>query len=140
MGLRNQLVKFWRVRVCVTHSRNNSGHQTSPTAENGKDTHNQLGNRETDGNHIHGEHELGHLAVRVQAIFQLFRKDLLRGFVEIIELPDLEGVEIEVCLARRAVLDLLLALVIDIALAVVPQPDLVEVLQVLVGRAALECC
>ncbi len=56
----------------------------------------------------------------------------------VVEIPNIDGVEPEVRLAGGAESDCLLAILVLVALAVVPQTDCVEVLQVGVLGRALE--
>ena len=72
--------------------------------------------------------------VGIESLLHLIGEDLLR--TRVAELPDIDGVEPEVALALRAPGDRLLALVVDVTLAVVPEADRVKVLEVVgLGRA-----
>lgn len=74
--------------------------------------------------------------VNIDAVLQLVGEKLLGG--GILDLPDIERVEPEVGLALRAEGNVLLAMLINITLAVVPETDGVEILHILGLGDALE--
>lgn len=119
-----------------TYRAYDGGRQAAPSAEDGKDTDDELSASENNGDDVGCEDPLCELVVRVDAVLHLLGVNLLS--CDIVEAPVLGRVEPKVGLAGRAVCDGLLALVVDIALAVVPQTDLVEVLEILLRGGALE--
>jgi hypothetical protein len=74
--------------------------------------------------------------VRIQTLVELIAEEVLGGGVA--QVPLLDGVEPEVVLAVGAEGDGLLALVVDVAGAVVPQTNEVEVLEVLGTDGSLQ--
>ena len=88
-----------------TYSREDSGDQTSPSGEDSKEPHNKFRSSQDRGNDERPVHPTRDLLVRVEALLEIIAKHILHGCV--LQTPDLDGVEPELCLGRRAVCDLL---------------------------------
>lgn len=120
------------------YSRHNGSHKAAPAAEDGENTNDKLSSSKADSDHVGREHPVGGLVVGIEAILHLVWEYILSS--RVLEVPDFDGVEPEVGLAVRAGdgILFLLAIVIGLTLAVIPQADRVEVLQLLGGSRGLE--
>lgn len=101
-----------------TYSRHDSGDEAAPSAEDGKEANDELDSREDDRNDKRPVHPARSLLVRIKTLLEILAKHLLRAGV--LELPDGKGVEPEAKLARGAVVDGLLAVLVLCAGAVRP--------------------
>lgn len=116
------------IRQRQTYPRHQTGDQAAQTAADGRQTHDQLHDRRDEGHGVGDEHPLGHALVRVEPLLQIVRQQVLD--VRVVQLPHLDRVEPELGLARRAVGDLVVAVRRLVPRAVVPQADVVEVVQI----------
>jgi hypothetical protein len=120
-----------------TYSRHNRRNQTSPTTENRKEPNDKLGNAQQKRNSKTPHHPPRNFLVRVESLLHVVARNLLCR--RVLELPHGEGVEPEVGFGFGAPGNCLDArLVVFVALAVRPETDLVEVLEVLGRGGALE--
>ena len=110
-----------------THSRDDGGGEASPSTEDTRNASDNLACGQANSHDIRPEHPLGDLVVRIQRLLHLGAEDLRA--ILVLELPDINRVEPEGVLARGAERDSILALIIGRALAVVPQPDFIEIFQ-----------
>lgn len=119
-----------------TYRRNDGSDKAAPSREDGEDTNYNLcrGNEESNG--VSCKHPPSDLLVGLHGAANLVVELLLH--ICVVQAPHLDRVEMEARLARGAVCDLSLFAVrlVDIAFAVVPDMDIVEVFQVTGGRIA----
>lgn len=113
-----------------------SRNQASPARKDCEETNNKLNSRQGQGDAETPDHPARHLLVRIQPILELLVPD---GLLQrrVLEVPDAEGIEPEVCLAGGAVCDCFDArLFVLVAFAVGPEADLIKVFEV-TGRGFL---
>ena len=119
----------------MTYGRDEGDDEATPAAEDGEEAQDELGGRQTDGNDEGPHHPACNLLVCVETLLEILTERLLRAGV--LELPHGKRVEPEAGFGRRAESNGLLA--VDLfALAVAPQTNLVEVLELLGRGRALE--
>lgn len=111
------------------------GGQAAPAREEGEEADEDLDDRGDEGDDVGDEHPFGDCAVGVQAVGQLFAEELVDAGV--VEAPYVHRVEPELVLVRRAECDLVTdtpcAVCAEISRAIVPETDVVEVLDIECG-------
>lgn len=117
------------------YGRDNGGDETSPSAADGEETNDKLNGGQDESNDESPSDPARNLLVSIETLLEILAEHLLGAGV--LELPDMEGVEPEVELAGGAVSDDLFAVLL-VTLAVRPETDLVEVLELLGGCGALQ--
>lgn len=120
---------YKRVRE-EAYGRKDGSDEAAPSGEDSEETNNELGGSQDSSNNECPVHPPGNLLVRIKALLQVIAKHVLHGCV--LQPPDFDRVEPELRVRRRALSDLLDAVLL-LAFAVRPQADLVEVLEIL-GR------
>ena len=120
-----------------THGRDNSGNKATPSRKDGKEAHHKLHSGKNQGDNKSPVHPASSLLVCVHATVIFVAKNFLN--VGVVHLPDSQGIEVELKLARRAVCDGFFAgLRILVTLAVGEEADLVEILEFFRGELALQ--
>lgn len=120
-----------------THGRDNSGNKATPSRKDSKEAHHKLHSRKNQGDNKSPVHPASSLLVCVHTTVIFVAKNFLN--VGVVHLPDSQGIEVELKLARRAVCDGFFArLGILVALAVGEEADLVEVLEFFRGELAVQ--
>jgi hypothetical protein len=114
-------------KTSVTYCRNDGSDKAAPAAEDGSNTNQKLSKGKNYSNNICRVHPPCDLVVGIESLLHIVREELLASLIA--ELPDVDGVEPEVGFAGRAECDCLLALVVLVALAIVPETNSIEVLQ-----------
>jgi hypothetical protein len=111
----------------ATYCRNDGSDKAAPAAEDGSNTNQKLSKGKNYSNDICRVHPPCDLVVGIESFLHIVREELIASLTA--ELPDLDRVEPEVGFAGRAECDCLLALIVLVALAVVPETNSIEVLQ-----------
>jgi hypothetical protein len=101
-----------------------SGHTATPATADSEETDHNLDDGDNEGDQVGDKHPLGDSLVDVHDLVVLAGKLILdiRG----VQAPDGEGVEVELALGLGALRNVRL-LVVDVAIAISPETDLVEV-------------
>jgi hypothetical protein len=122
-----RLLVLYHGAVCwKTYTRQDGRDQTSPPREDSKEANHKLSSSQDGRNDKCPIHPASNLLVGVEALLEIVAKNILNRSV--LQTPDLDGVEPELCLGGGAVCDLLDTILL-FALAVGPQTDLIEVLE-----------
>lgn len=115
--------------------RHNRCGKTAPAAEEGKKADENLDDGGDDSDEVADKHPFGHCSVGFQAIIKLFAEELIGN--GLIEAPYLDRVEPELVRMLGAERDVVVGVffrgrvvVIEVTGAVVPQADMVEIIDV----------
>ena len=122
-----------------TYDRNDRRDETAPATKNSEDAYDKRQHRRGERDDVADEHPFAGRTVRVQAVLELFRKDLFG--VRVVQAPDFDRVEPELALARGAEFDDFTTsrgVVPPVTGTVVPEMDGVEVFKVERRFRALE--
>lgn len=111
----------------VTYRCDNRSDATSPSRANSENTSNDVHDSSNQGDHICDEHPLADLLIYIQPILDLLRKDACSASP--VQVPDLHWVEPEIGLAIRALCQLDSVGAVLASRAVVPQIDLIDIVE-----------
>lgn len=120
----------------VAYGGDDGNDETSPSREDGKETNDELSSSQDCSNDKSPVHPPSNLLVGVKSLLEVVAKHVLHRCV--LETPDVDGIEPEIRLRRRAVCVLLDAGIIILARTVRPQANLVEIFEVLGGGCACQ--
>ena len=115
----------WHIRGVRTYGSKDSGRKAAPSAEDGRDTDQQLHGCCSNSDDVRNEKPASGIFVRIDAFHKLLGEEV---FDLIIKAPNLDRVEPVLCLALRARRHGILAIII-FSPTVVPQPDGIKVLE-----------
>lgn len=115
-----------------TYTCNQASHTATPATANSKETNQQLENGGNERHDVSDEHPLGDALVGVHSLSHPAGKLTLHA--RILQAPDFEGVEVVCGLGLGAEGGLECVVGGDVARAVAPDTDSVEVLEVHLGR------
>lgn len=116
--------RFWRRE---TYTRDQSGDAATPSTADSEDTNHKFDGGCDEGNNVCDEHPLGNSLVDVQGLLHTIRHHIFNA--RILQAPDLHRVEPELGLwfGTEGRLEVV---VLDISVAIAPEADGVEILEV----------